>query len=73
MRMIAGSIVFLGAVALLALANYRAFQMASYPHEDGVYGIGLLAFAIGGLALFMVISALVEEYKRPARDRSTQS
>jgi len=33
----------------------------------------LLAFAIGGLALFMVISALVEEYKRPARDRSTQS
>jgi hypothetical protein len=70
--MIAGAILLLSAVAMQAVALF----LSKYDHfynEPSLAFLYLSSFLVGALALFLVISGLVEELKRPPRDRSTQS
>jgi hypothetical protein len=74
MRMLAGAILFLGAVMLSAV-----IRLASYRHDrpslESEVDIYLLwsAYLIGAFALLMVISGLIREYRHPPRDRPEQN
>jgi hypothetical protein len=70
MRMIAGAILFVGAVGLTAMTVFKSrYSWPDPDKEGGLFFLSLFGFAVGVFGLFLVISGLVAEYIRPARDR----
>ena len=67
MRMIAGPIVFLGAVILSAVVRASSHSY-DRPSLESEVDIALLwsAYPIGAFALFMVVSGLIREYRTSA-------
>jgi hypothetical protein len=73
MRMIAGANLFLSAVAMQAVALFRTDpRVHNFYNEPSLAFLFLSSFLVGGFALFLVISGLAEELRRPPRGGSTQ-
>jgi hypothetical protein len=70
MRMIAGAILFVGAVGLTAMTVFKSRYSWPDPDLEGpLFVLSLFGWAVGAFSLFLVISGLVAEYMRPPRDR----